>query len=115
MYMRGMLTMTIIKKSSSGKGVVVVDDDGRVYTTSLNYLMGMLNGKSEHGFILMARMPMNASPDRYKKSEVYDPNGVFKGDCAKTLEPIKSGEDGMSNKSRDERVRKEAFKDKKVW
>ena len=61
----------IIKVSSSGKQLQVVDDDGFVFGTSVTFLKGLLDNKSK--FLLLTKMPFKVSKSRYKPSPVYNP------------------------------------------
>jgi hypothetical protein len=94
--------------------LLVIDDDGRTYITSVNFLLGLINGKSKHDFILLSRLPQNNSDSRFKKSPVYDPDGVFQGDAAKTLE-LTTSNDALSVKAQKEKQEKKSFEDKNVW
>jgi hypothetical protein len=64
--------MAIIKLSSSKKSVQFVDEQGNVFFTSVNYLLGLLNGKSPTGFIQLKRLPIPTAMNRFKPSEVWD-------------------------------------------
>ena len=70
-------------------------------------------GKAKGNFVLLSRMPFNVAADRFKPSPVYDPNGVFKGDAAKTLTTTTN--DALSTKTRKKNEVKKMFEDKKVW
>ena len=61
----------IVKLSSSGRAVQVVDDDGRVFQTSVEFVRGLLEGRSPRGFVLLTRLPFMVSKDRYKPSPVW--------------------------------------------
>ena len=89
-----------------------ITDDGQVFATSVVFLQGLMMGKSKQGFVLLSRLPFNVSPDRFQKSPLYDPDGVFQGDAAKTLTP---SEDALSAKSIKAKEVKKGFQDKKVW
>ena len=104
--------MAIIKLSSSKKSVQFIDENGNVFFTSVNYLLGLLNGKSPYGFIQLKRLPVPIAMTRYKPSEVWDPNGVLDG---RTIENIEQKVDGHSPNLKKELEKKEAVKDKVVW
>jgi len=108
------LTVTVLKLTKSKKAVQIITDDGKVYQTSVNSVLFLLNGRSKEGFITTIRLPINASPDRFKPSELYDPNGLFKGDAVKSLEPSAS-EDVFSPKYKKEMEQKTAYEDKTIW
>lgn len=104
--------MTVLKLSESKKALMIITDDGTVYFTSVAFLTGLLNGKSKTGFITTKRLPNKVSTDRFKPSELWDPNGVYKGDAAQSLT---TGNDGLSKKSIEEKKEKVMFEDKDVW
>lgn len=104
--------MTILKLTSSKKGVLIYDDDGRAYITSVAFVQGLLMGKAPSGFITTKRLPFNIAPDRFKKSELHDPDGVFEGNAEKTLT---TNTDALSNKVKEEKKEKKSFEDKQVW
>lgn len=97
--------VTVIKLNKSGKAILIIDDEGRMYQTSVVFMLGLLNGKSKHGFITTSRLPFNSAPGRFKPSELWDPNGLFQGDNAKTLD-LKSNTDGLSNKANKKKIKK---------
>ena len=104
--------MTIIKLTSTGKAVQVITDEGEVFQTSVNFLMGLLMGKAKAGFITTKRMPFMSAPDRFAPSELYDPGGLFIGNSSKTLT---STNDALSVKMREKNEKKKSFQDKMVW
>ena len=104
--------MAIIKLSYSKKSVQFVDEQGNVFFTSVNFLLGLLNGKSPHGFIQMKRLPIPIAMGRFKPSELWDPEGLID---KRTLEPLKNANDGFSKKSIEQNKDVENIKDKVVW
>ena len=104
--------MTVIKLTSSGKGILVIDDEGKVYVTSVNSITYLLNGHAKGGFITTKRLPNNVAKDRFKPSELYDPDGIYKGDAVKSLTTTN---DPFSVKDRKEKEVKKSYTDKKVW
>jgi len=108
--------MTILKINKSGKSVQIITDEGKVYQTSVVFLQGLLMGKSKCGFITTSRLPFNVAPDRFKPSILWDPQGIFKGDAAKTLDgPLTTTNDALSVGVRKANEQKKVFEDKKVW
>ena len=103
--------MTILKLTKSGKAVQVIDDDGRVYITSVNFVQGLLMGKSKFGFIKTKRLPFNVSKDRFEPSELYDPDGIYKGNAAKTFEKVTTTNDPLSVKSREDKKQKKNYEE----
>jgi len=106
--------MTVVKLSKSGKAIQIYTDEGKVYQTSVVFMQGLMMGKSKGGFITTVRLPFNVAPDRFKPSEVWDPDGVFKGDAAKTLD-LNTSNDALSVGVRKNNEQKKVFTDKKVW
>ena len=104
--------MTVLKLTKSKKAVLIIDDEGKTYITSVNYLMGLLNGKSPTGFILLDRMPQDCAADRFKVSPVYDPNGILSNVDPRTLS---TNNDPLSVKESEKREQTKGFEDKKVW
>lgn len=107
-----MCIMAIVKLSSSKKSVQFIDDSGNVFFSSVNYLLGLLNGKAPTGFIYLKRLPIPISMSRFKPSEVWDPDGIVN---SKTLEPVTLSNDGLNANRIKEKDKKEMFKDKVVW
>ena len=101
--------MAVIKLAKSKRSVQFIDDEGNVFFTSVNFLQGLLLGKSKHDFVLLKRMPLKASADRFQKSEVWIPEGVD----PRTIEM--SNEDSFSKKSIKKQDDSKNFVDKKVW
>ena len=71
--------MTVLKLTSSGKGLQVIDDEGNVFQTSKLYVETLLAGNIKGNFILLNRLPWKAAEDRFKKSPLWEPKtGVTK-------------------------------------
>lgn len=68
--------MAVVRLSKSQKQVQFIDDQGNVFVTSSNYLMGLLQGTMAKKLILLNRMPLPVNEDRYPKSPLWDPNGL---------------------------------------
>lgn len=112
------IIMTVLKLSSNKKSIQVIDDDGNMYVTSVNFVIGLINGKSPKGFITTTRLLNKVAPDRFKPSEVFDPHGLLKNpNTAKTLDTnnLTTNSDVFSVKARQETENSKAFVDKKVW
>jgi len=108
--------MTILKLTSSGKAIQVVDDFGNVYQTSLNSIHYLLGGKSKGNFITTKRLPFKVAPDRYKPSELWLPDGVD----PRTYESPDGGElttttDAFSVKDRKDKQEVKGYSDKNIW
>lgn len=99
--------------SSSGKQVQFVDDKGTVYATSSNYLLGLIQGTLSKNFILMSRLPIGVSEDRYPKSPLWDPSGMLsKQDKFKNSS---AGRDISSQRGKKEREQKQIKEDISPW
>ena len=107
-----MIKIAVAKITKSKKQIQFITDEGYVFATSVVFLQGLMMGKSKAGFVLLSRMPFNVAPGRFKESPVWDPDGIFQGEAAKTLT---TNNDALSNKVRDEKAVKKAFVDKKIW
>jgi len=62
--------VAVVLKTSSGRGVQFVDDEGVVFMTSVSWLKTLLYGDKR--LIELTRMPYPASPDRFRRSAVLD-------------------------------------------
>ena len=96
--------MAIVKISSSGKSVLFIDDDGNVFNTGFDYLLGLLNSKNSKRFVLLTRLALQADARLLRKSPVYDSG----------LGAVSSGKVIDSRSSR-ERFEEATFSDKNVW
>lgn len=63
----------IIRLSKSGKGFQVVDGDGNVFITSVEYLKRLLDGRYSGPFVLLTRLPNPVAVDRFPASPVWNP------------------------------------------
>jgi len=104
--------MTILKLTKSKKAVQIIDDEGHVYITSVNSVLYLLKGLAKGSFITTKRLPFDVAKDRFKPSELYDPDGVFTGNASKTLTTTN---DAISQKVLKGNEVKKAFVDKNVW
>lgn len=102
--------MAIVRMSKSKKQVQFIDDEGNMFVTSKAYLLPILLNQSKLPFVLLNRMPLKVSEDRFKKSPLWDPDGIMQ-----KLDRVDVKEDALSPKSREKIAQKKQFKDKKVW
>ena len=102
--------MSVVKLTKSKKAVMFVDDDGNAFFTSVNFFVGLLNGKSD--FLLLKRLPNKISDKRFKKSELWDPEGVFKNVDSRSLT---TANDALSSGVLREKEEVKGFEDKQVW
>jgi hypothetical protein len=63
--------MAIIKKSKSGKALCFIDDTGVMYTVSVKIVSAVLGDYMKGQFVVLTRMPMLVSEDRFPKSPVF--------------------------------------------
>ena len=94
----------IIKVTKSGKAFMVIDDEGNAFITSMQWLNGLLQGKSKQGFVLMTKMPNKIASDRFKNSPTLV-DGV----------KVDITNDALSPKVLKGKENKKQFEDKKVW
>ena len=69
-WLLGVFIVAVVLKTSSGKAVQFVDDEGVVFMTSVSWLKTLLYGDKK--LIELTRMPYKASPGRFRKSAVLD-------------------------------------------
>lgn len=99
--------MAVVKLTASKQAVQFIDDEGNVFQTSVLWLTQLLNGSNEKGLILLTRLPLKASKDRFLQSPVL--GGVAQqGD-------VRMREDGLSPKVRQDAEQVKAYTDKKVF
>jgi hypothetical protein len=98
-------TMTVIKLTSSKKAILVIDDDGNSFITSLHYWNELLRGNNKQGFLLMQRLPEKVSDSRFKRSPEY----------GNKPEPVAPSGDALSKTSRQEKAVDGVFVDVKDW
>lgn len=106
--------MAVIKLSTSGRQVQFIDDEGNVFVTSSAYVMGLFQGKSNHQLILLSRLPLKASKDRFKQSPLYDPSGLMKENNSHETN-IDKAKDAFAPSTIKELKEVNQFKDKQVW
>ena len=108
----------IIKLNKTGKQVQIVDDDGRVYGTSVSFLMSLIKGTSKVNFLLTSRLPFNLSPDRYKPSPLWIPEGMNKEavieELKQTDRSLKTSEDAFGSKGMKRKEDKVRYSDVKL-
>ena len=102
--------MAVIKLTSSGKAFLFIDDDGRTYSTSLSFVSQLMQNKLKQKFVLLSRLPWDTNDSRFKKSPLYDPQGI-----STTVEAKSQVGDGLSPVRIEKEKNKKAFEDKKVW
>lgn len=102
--------MGVIKTSKSGKSVQFITDDGIVYSASIKALSALMYKNNPEDFLVLVRLPLNVSPDRYPKSKLYTKEGLVDINEKNT-----TGDDAFSEKSKKVNKEVKQFKDKKVW
>ena len=102
--------MAIIKKSKSGNQVQFIDDTGNMFVTSTKMLQAYLQGWGKFPFILLNRMPIKVSEDRFKKSPVWMPAGMVD-----IPEEVTTTNDGISTKRLNDGKKQKQYEDKAVW
>lgn len=109
--------MTVLKIAKNKKTITVITDEGEQFRTSTAFVQGLINGKSPQGFILLSRLPEMVSPDRFKPSPLWDPDGVYAGNAAKTAQaaPLKPSQDVFGQDKKETAEQKAAYVDKVIW
>lgn len=67
--------MAIIKLTRSGKAILVIDDSGKVFVTSVISIQNIINKAIP--FVLLSKMPFDVPANRFKQSPVYTPPGYI--------------------------------------
>jgi hypothetical protein len=65
--------MAVMKINKSGTVVQFIDEDGNIFQQGLGLVRQLLSGNLKYDFLLLTRLPMKASADRFKKSPVWNP------------------------------------------
>lgn len=103
----------IIKLSSSRKAVQVVDEEGRVFQTSVAYLVRLLEEPNPGKFALLTELPFRVSASRFPKSPLYE--GVTKVNLPTlSVNPDKTNKDVYAAKSREKLKEDRAVEDSEV-
>ena len=98
--------MTVLKLTKSGNGLLVIDDDGGVFCTSLSMAKRLIAGELNKGrFLLMSRLPSSTGKSRFKKSPLYDPDGLASKELI----------DGLSQEFRKDGENRKTYNDEVVW
>jgi hypothetical protein len=64
--------MAVLKLNKSGRSILVIDDDGRTYITSVEHLRRLCDGKFANGFVVLTRLPGDNAVNRFPASPVWD-------------------------------------------
>lgn len=105
----------IIKLSSSGKQLQVIDDDGNVFGTSVLFLKGLLEKRAPRNFVLMTKMPFKVAKNRFAPSPVYNPDTKEKELVEDNIDEERTDKDAFSPHITKKVKDKKAFEDKEVW
>jgi hypothetical protein len=92
---------------------MVIDDDGYIFMTSVNYLLGLINGKAKHNFILLKRMPFKTTDTKFAPSPVWIPEGMAVDEKTLSKENA-TGDDALSTKFKKKQEQVKSFADKIV-
>lgn len=110
--------MAVAKLNKAGTTLQFIDEFGNVFYTSVNFFMGLLNGKSKSGFIMLKRLPHPQPSGKWAMSPVWTGTTEVDG---RTV-PLQNGTDSdrvvdhMSNHVIAEQKKKSVFKqDDKIW
>jgi hypothetical protein len=69
-----MIIMAVLKLNKSGRSILVIDDDGRTYITSVEHIRRLADGKFNNGFIVLTRLPGDNASNRFPESPVWNPD-----------------------------------------
>lgn len=92
---------------------MVIDDEGNNFVTSVEFVLGLINGKAKAGFISCARLPIKTAPGRYKPSKLWDPNGIANENTEKS-QSVTTSDDGLSVKFKDKQKQKQNYGNKEI-
>lgn len=67
--------MGVLKKTSSGRALQFITDEGVVYQLSFKLFMMVVNDGIKGDFVVLSRMPFGVPPGRFPKSVVYGGGG----------------------------------------
>jgi hypothetical protein len=101
--------MAVVKLSKSGKQLQFIDEEGNMFVTSAAFVMGLMQGRSKYGFLLLSRLPLKVAKDRFKESPLYDPSGLAQANESH------GDNDALSQKSLKAQKQVNTYKDKVVW
>lgn len=105
--------MGIVRLSKSKAQVQFVADDGTVYVTSTNYLMGLMQGTMTKNLVILSKLPIPMSKDRFPESPLWDPNGL--ATKHNVYKASTTGNDGSSPKLKKELEQKQTQEDINPW
>jgi hypothetical protein len=66
--------MAVLKLGKSGKSIMVVDDDGRTFITSVEHIRRLCDGLFSTGFLVLTRLPNGVASNRFPPSPTWNPN-----------------------------------------
>jgi len=70
------LSLGVLKKSSSGRALQFITDEGVVYQLSVSLFDRVMRGLINGDFVVLSRMPVPVPVGRFPKSPVYGDSGV---------------------------------------
>jgi len=106
--------MAVVKLSKSKNQIQFIDEDGNMFCTSRTFMESLLRGTIRSDFVLLTRMPLKVSQDRFKQSPVYDPEGNYTY-AKRDSGALKVEQDGLSGATIKKNEQKRQFTDKNVW
>jgi hypothetical protein len=66
--------MAVLKLNKSGKSILMVDDTGKTFITSIEHLNRLIQGKFACGFLLLTRLHGDNAANRFPQSPLWDPS-----------------------------------------
>ena len=68
--------MAVVKKSSSGRAIQFIDEDGNVFQLSAGLFGKVMSGGINGDFVVLTRMPIPVPVGRFPVSPIYGDAGV---------------------------------------
>jgi hypothetical protein len=107
--------MAIMRFSKSKKALLVITDDGAMYTTPVHGLKLYLDGSFSLPFISLIRMPTNLHPTHFRRSKIWDGKELRDYTDKDIVIPGSISEDGFSRVYKENKEDKLRYEDKLVW
>jgi len=104
--------MGIIKKSSSGRALQFITDEGVVYQLAASLFSRVVDGRINGDFVVLTRMPIPVPSDRFPRSPLYGDNGL---DSAVSNGGSDAFDRGFLSERKEQRVNKRASEFKVKW
>ena len=109
--------MAIVRKSKNGKSIQFIDEQGNMFITSTEWMRNFVKDGNDYKMMVLTRLPLRVAPWRFKKSPLYDPDGLAKVQAEKDKAAgiITTSDDSLSTKQLKDNKQMENYKDVEVW